>query len=175
MSHVNEPPNDRSPATPTRMPAIPVILGGTSISSAAAAWANAPWWAITLCTLGGVLCTVLHTVFPHESGNKLSWWKDLRRHRERLRNDAQGHGITYEPQDPTIAGHCTRRRRIRGAAPTRSCPPPRRRLQRIRDAWSQRGLAEGTRHPRPEVPADHDREQTDGRYKRGNHELDHTR
>ena len=47
--------------------------------------ASAPWWAIALVgiVLAAIGCGLVlaQLVLPQESGDRLEWWRDLRRHR----------------------------------------------------------------------------------------------
>lgn len=68
-----------------RQPLLPV-----AISSAASALIGAPWWlaAAGLVYLGLSLITAaIQAVFPQESADRLTWWRDRREH-QRLRREA---------------------------------------------------------------------------------------
>lgn len=43
-----------------------------------------PWWAVLLLALFGAVALVLRAVLPQDSGDRVKWWRDLLRHRERV-------------------------------------------------------------------------------------------
>jgi cell division protein FtsW (lipid II flippase) len=67
-----------------------VVATGATVT--ALEFAGAPWWVIALVVSvmlivgGGV--TLVQTVIPQESSDRLAWWQDRRAHQERLRNSA---------------------------------------------------------------------------------------
>jgi hypothetical protein len=46
------------------------------IGGVATALAGAPWWITALL----LIVVVVQTIFPQESGDRLEWWRDRRRH-----------------------------------------------------------------------------------------------
>ncbi|MFF1549138.1 hypothetical protein [Streptomyces sp. NPDC058291] len=67
-------------------------LGG--VGSLASALVGAPWQAVALMVLAGLavvaLQSVLHTVMPQESPDRLIWWIDRRIHHTRRRMQSVG-------------------------------------------------------------------------------------
>ncbi|GHE15269.1 hypothetical protein [Streptomyces alanosinicus] len=61
--------------------------GLSSVGSLASALVGAPWQAVVLTVLAGLavvaLQSVLHTVMPQESADRLIWWVDRRIHHTR--------------------------------------------------------------------------------------------
>lgn len=52
--------------------------------------AGAPWWAVGVSIVMGFGVTALQAVFPQDSADRLTWWKDRRRHCEqRMRQRAR--------------------------------------------------------------------------------------
>lgn len=71
---------------PNRTRALPVLGAGaaSAVSPAALALSGAPWWALVVFTLPGAFALLLHASLPQDSHDRLEWWRDRRRHRERL-------------------------------------------------------------------------------------------
>jgi hypothetical protein len=47
----------------------------------ARALANGPIWTILVVVAVGFLCTIVSTIFPQDSADRLTWWKEFWRHR----------------------------------------------------------------------------------------------
>jgi hypothetical protein len=75
---------DRVPTNPRRWDPVSSAVGLTGAGTATLGFVQTPWWAIMICTLVGIGAAALHVVFPQESADRLSWWKDRRRHAERV-------------------------------------------------------------------------------------------
>lgn len=81
------PVSDRSRVLP--------LLGaatGTALPPATLAYIGAPWWALLLASLPGILAGVvvliLGAVVPQASGDRLAWWQALIDYRSRSRPTA---------------------------------------------------------------------------------------
>jgi hypothetical protein len=70
-----------------------VVVGGGTIAATGAtisgmAYAGAPWWAIaavaTVFVLLGAVVGLVQALVPQDSGDRLEWWRDRRRHQTRL-------------------------------------------------------------------------------------------
>jgi hypothetical protein len=46
---------------------------------------DAPWWAVFLLSVMGFTLACLQAVLPQESADRLAWWRDRHKARERLR------------------------------------------------------------------------------------------
>ena len=70
-----------SPQPPTGASlAAPASLG---LSALAVALADGPWWIVALLICAVSFITLVQTVFPQESADRLEWWRDRRRTRAR--------------------------------------------------------------------------------------------
>lgn len=45
---------------------------------------RAPWWIVLVSGMLGTLVIGLQSVFPQDSADRLAWWRDHRRYRERM-------------------------------------------------------------------------------------------
>ncbi|WP_372404943.1 hypothetical protein [Streptomyces luteireticuli] len=59
-------------------------LLGVIASLPSAALAGAPWWTLLLTSLPGAAALLASAVIPQNSHDRLEWWRDRRRHHERL-------------------------------------------------------------------------------------------
>lgn len=46
---------------------------------------GAPWWIAMMVVIATLLCTLVQSVFPQESADRLEWWRDRRRTKTRER------------------------------------------------------------------------------------------
>lgn len=58
--------------------------GLSGLGTVSAALAQAPWWATVTIGFVSLATTALATVFPQDSADRLSWWQDWNKHRERV-------------------------------------------------------------------------------------------
>jgi hypothetical protein len=58
-----------------------LVAGGSGLGATGLAYANSPIWTIMVAVAVGFLCTVVTTIFPQDSADRLAWWKELWRHR----------------------------------------------------------------------------------------------
>ncbi len=78
-------PRTKPAGTPRKPGVQGVVSGVVGLSApAAAVAAHAPWWAVIALSALSLAVTGLQTCLPQDSGDRLAWWKDRRRHRERL-------------------------------------------------------------------------------------------
>jgi hypothetical protein len=65
-------------------PATRTILQVAGTCSAGILWAvGTPWWVRAVCIAAGFGYAVVLAVFPQRSADRLAWWQDRRRHKER--------------------------------------------------------------------------------------------
>jgi hypothetical protein len=75
---------ESDPTSPSR--AIPgitpgLVAGGSGLGATSLALANGPIWTILVVVAVGFLCTIVSTIFPQDSADRLTWWKEFWRHR----------------------------------------------------------------------------------------------
>src|SRR5262245_2472855 len=58
-----------------------LVAGGSGLGATGLAYAGSPIWTIVLAVSVGFLCTVVTTIFPQDSADRLAWWKEFWRHR----------------------------------------------------------------------------------------------
>lgn len=62
-----------------------LLSGGASIGApVTVATMGAPWWAVLVVSALGLVIAGVQSSLPQDSGDRLAWWKDRRRHRESL-------------------------------------------------------------------------------------------
>jgi len=62
-----------------------LAIGGTAGCVSALVHVGAPWWVIVVVAVSASVVGVVQLVFPQDSHDRLDWWRDRRRHRERVR------------------------------------------------------------------------------------------
>lgn len=53
----------------------------TAVSGLATVMAGAPWWGVMICLVLTLAATSVQTLFPQDSGDRLTWWTNHRAHR----------------------------------------------------------------------------------------------
>jgi hypothetical protein len=76
---------------------------GTALPPAALAYIGAPWWALLLASLPGILAGVvaliLGAVVPQDSADRLAWWQALFDYRSRSRQAVPA-AVDEQPGSP---------------------------------------------------------------------------
>ena len=76
--------NAGQPASSQAVPYGRLLSGTASLGGPIGLSAGgAPWWIVLLSSTLGLVVICLQGVFPQNSADRLAWWRDLRRSRER--------------------------------------------------------------------------------------------